>query len=73
MDMPKFKLKAARVNKDMTQEDVAKVLGRNKQTIVNWERGLTEIKMNDLMQLSQLYGIPIEYLEVPEKKKWKNN
>ena len=69
MDMPKFKLKAARVNKDMTQEDVAKVLGRNKQTIVNWERGLTEIKMNDLMQLSQLYGIPIEYLEVPEKKK----
>ena len=69
MDMSKFKLKAARVNKDMTQEDVAKVLGRNKQTIVNWENGLTEIKMNDLMQLSQLYGIPIEYLEVPEKKK----
>ena len=69
MAIPKFKLKAARVNKEMTQEDVAKALNRNKQTIVNWENGVTEIKVNDLMRLSKLYGIPIEYLEVPEKKK----
>lgn len=69
MSIPKFKLKAARVNKEMTQEEVAKALNRNKQTIVNWENGVTEIKVNDLMRLSKLYGIPIEYLEVPEKKK----
>ena len=69
MAIPKFKLKAARVNKEMTQGDVAKALNRNKQTIVNWENGVTEIKVNDLMRLSKLYGIPIEYLEVPEKKK----
>ena len=69
MAMPKFKLKAARVNKEMTQGDVAKALGRNKQTIVNWENGVTEIKVSDLLQLSELYGIPIEFLEVPEKKK----
>ena len=69
MAIPKFKLKAARVNKEMTQEEVAKALNRNKQTIVNWENGVTEIKVNDLMRLSKLYGIPIEYLEVPEKKK----
>ena len=69
MAIPKFKLKAARVNKEMTQGDVAKALGRNKQTIVNWENGVTEIKVRDLLQLSELYGIPIEFLEVPEKKK----
>ncbi len=69
MAIPKFKLKAARVNKEMTQEDVAKALGRNKQTIVNWENGVSEIKVSDLMRLSALYGIPIEFLEVPEKKK----
>ena len=69
MDIPKFKLKATRVNTEMTQEDVAKALNRNKQTIVNWEYGVTEIKVNDLLQLSVLYGIPIEYLEVPEKRK----
>ena len=69
MAIPKFKLKAARVNKEMTQGDVAKALGRNKQTIVNWENGVTEIKVSDLLQLSELYGIPIEFLEVPEKRK----
>ena len=66
--MPKIKLKAARVNAEMTQEDVSKALHRNKQTIVNWENGVTEIKVNDLIRLSELYGIPIEYLEVPEKR-----
>ncbi len=69
MVMLKIKLKAARVNKEMTQADVAKALNRNKQTIVNWENGVTEIKVNDLMRLSKLYEIPIEYLEVPEKRK----
>ena len=68
MAMLKIKLKAARVNKEMTQEDVAKALNRNKQTIVNWENGATAIKVRDLLQLSKLYGIPIEYLEVPEKR-----
>ena len=38
MVYPKIKLKAARVNAEMTQEDVAKALNRNKQTIVNWEK-----------------------------------
>ena len=35
--MPKISLKAARVNAEMTQDDVARVLHRTKQTIVNWE------------------------------------
>ena len=69
MTIPKFRLNAARVNAGMTQTDVAKTLNRNKQTIVNWENGATEIKVRDLLRLSELYGIPIEYLEVPEKKK----
>ena len=69
MTIPKFKLNAARVNAAMTQTEVAKALNKNKQTIVNWEKGATAIKVTDLLQLSELYGIPIEYLEVPEKKK----
>lgn len=68
MVYPKIKLKAARVNAEMTQEDVAKALNRNKQTIVNWENGVTVIKVNDFKLLSELYGIPIEFLAVPEKK-----
>ena len=69
MAIPKFTLPAARVNAGLTQADVAKILNRNKQTIVNWENGVTEIKVSDLIRLSKLYEIPIEYLEVPEKRK----
>lgn len=67
MARPKFNLKAARITAGMTQAEVAKALGRNKQTIVNWEKGDTEINVRDLHRLSALYGIPIEYLMMPEK------
>ncbi len=66
---PKIKLKAARVNAGLTQTEVAHKLNRNKQTIVNWEKGFTEIKVNDLLALSELYGMPIEYLEIPQRRK----
>ena len=62
-------LKAARVNANMTQEDVAKVLERNKQTIVNWENGVTGIHITDFKKLADLYEIPIEKLKIPERKK----
>ena len=66
---PKIKLNAARVNAGLTQTEVARKLNRNKQTIVNWEKGFTQIKVNDLLALSELYGIPIEYLEIPKRRK----
>ena len=58
--MPKITLKAARVNAGMTQEDVAREMHRTKQTIVNWEAGVTAIRPNDLQALSDLYAMPIE-------------
>ena len=61
-------LKAARVNADMTQEDVAIALKRNKQTIVNWENGITKISVADFIKIADLYQIPIEYLKIPERK-----
>ncbi len=66
--MPKISLKAARVNAEMTQDDVAHRLHKTKQTIVNWENGVTDIKFNDLRALSELYAMPIEYLNIPEKR-----
>ncbi len=66
---PKIKLKAARVNAGLTQTEVAQKLNRNKQTIVNWEKGFTEIKGKDLLALSELYEMPVEYLEIPQRRK----
>jgi len=50
-------LKAARVNANMTQEDVARKLRKGKQTIVNWENGRTVMKVNDFTRLCDLYGL----------------
>ena len=66
---PKIKLNAARVNAGLTQTEVARKLNRNKQTIVNWETGFTQIKVNDLLALSELYEMPVEYLEIPQRRK----
>lgn len=63
--MPKITLKAARVNANMTQSDVAKIMHRTKQTIVNWEAGITDIKYSDLLTLSALYKMPVEYIDIP--------
>lgn len=62
-------LKAARVNADLTQEQAAKLVGKTKQTIVNWENGVTEIKYRDLIALSKIYDMPLEMMKTPEKRK----
>lgn len=60
-------LTAARVNAEMTQKDVAKALIVSKQTIVNWEKGKTEPKMQQSRALSNLYKIPLDYIFLPSK------
>lgn len=60
-------LASARVNAEMTQEEVAKHMHVGKQTIVSWEKGTSEPKMSQGRELSKLYGIPIDYIFLPKK------
>lgn len=46
MDTLRISLAAARVNANMTQEKVAKALGLSTQTIINWENGKTQPKID---------------------------
>lgn len=62
--IPKISLNAARVNAGLTQEQAAKAIGKTKQTIVNWETGKTGIKYSDLVKLSELYRMPVEYIDI---------
>ena len=64
--MPKITLKAARVNAELTQDEAAERIGKSKQTIMNWEKGITPIKYCDLIKLSEIYDMPIEYIRIPE-------
>lgn len=61
----KISLAAARVNAGLTQSEVAQIMRIGKQTIVNWEKGITEPKINQARELSDLYKIPLDYIFLP--------
>lgn len=58
-------LAAARVNANMTQQEVADKVHKSKNTIVNWEKGKTKPDFSALTMLSVLYNVPIDYISVP--------
>lgn len=60
-------LAAARVNAKLTQEDVAKKMKIGKRTIINWEKGVSIPSFADLKMLSDIYGIPLDNIFLPQK------
>lgn len=58
----KIKLNAARVNAGLTQEDVAKRLGKSKNTVVNWEKGKSAPDIETGKALAKLYGVSVDDL-----------
>lgn len=63
----KVSLKAARVNANMLQSDVAESLGVAKESVANWENGKTAPKSTVLVRLCNLYGVPIDAIILPNK------
>lgn len=59
----KWRLGACRVNAGYTQKEVAKKLGVMECTVVSWENGKTSPKTDYAQQLSELYGIPLAYMD----------
>ena len=56
----KISLKAARVNANLSQENVAKKMKKSKVTINNWENGKTEIDYGNLTELCRLYSLTLD-------------
>lgn len=65
--MPRISLEAARVNAKLTQKELAEKLGISNVTVVNWEKGVTEPTLSQLRKISQLSGIPMDFIYVPDK------
>lgn len=63
----KISLAAARVNAGYTQAEVAKMLHKTPQTIVNWENGKSPIDTANFVFLCELYKIPQSFIFVPNK------
>lgn len=66
-DQFQISLAAARVNAEMTQDEVANALNVSRNTIIKWESGKVIPRTPQLMALSQVYHIPIEAISLPEK------
>ncbi len=65
--MPRISLEAARVNAQLSQKELANILGVSSSTIINWEKGNSEPTLSQLRKLSELSGIPMDFIFVPEK------
>jgi len=62
------KIKAARMEKKFTQEQVAEVLGVSRQTISNWENGKSYPDIISVIKMSECYCVSLDYLLKGEEK-----
>lgn len=60
--MVEVTLKAARVNKGLTQEEAAKLIGVSADVISNWERQVSFPDVLQLKVIEQVYGVDYRHL-----------
>lgn len=60
--MPKITLKAARVNAGLTQKEAAKRIGISYQTLSDYEKDESKIKLSIIKKMCSVYGFPLEYI-----------
>ena len=60
--MTQISLRAARVNVNLTQKEVAEKTGVHQQTIAKYEKDNTKIPMDLLRQLSELYKVKLDHI-----------
>lgn len=56
----RIKLKAARINAGLTLESAANSLEVSTQTLINWEKGITEPSISQAYEIASLYKIHID-------------
>ena len=62
-----------REDKDLTQTDVAKILGVSQRVYSNYECGQVEISLDSLMKLADYYGVSMDYILGRSKYKGKRD
>lgn len=56
------RLQDLREDKDLRQEDIAKVLGITRQQYQLYESGKREIKFSQVIELARFYKVSIDYI-----------
>lgn len=60
--MFKDRLKELRIEKNLTQEKLAKLIGMSKMTVSHWERGYCEPSIAQLIAIAKLFEVSVDYL-----------
>ncbi|ACX51292.1 transcriptional regulator, XRE family [Ammonifex degensii KC4] len=55
-------LKQLRQRMGLRQDDVARMVGVERSTVANWERGVKQPSLETLVKLSQLFGVSLDEL-----------
>lgn len=64
--MKQISLAAARVNAEMTQQELAKKLGVTRKSIQNWEHGKQKIKKANFIAFCAVTGFNEEDIFLPQ-------
>ena len=64
----KNKIKELRINKGVTQKELAKLVNKSIQSVLNWESGITEISIKDAITLADYFGVSLDELFYHENK-----
>ena len=60
--MKQISIKAARINKDLTQKDLAKRLNVSNKTVSNWENGRSVPKADKIEALCSILEMPYDQI-----------
>ena len=63
----RISLVAARVNAGLKQREMAEIIGVDTTTIHNWENAKSEPTASQLRKISEISGIPMDFLFVSVK------
>lgn len=70
VEKPCVSLAACRANTGMNQKEFAKALDVDPGTIFNWEKNRTQPSLPALIRISELSGIPLSLIFIPENPKF---
>ncbi len=56
------RIRDLREDNDLTQEDVARILGTSQTMYARYERGANELPIRHLIKLADYYGVTTDYI-----------
>lgn len=62
------KIKSKRKELNLTQEYLARELNISRQAVSKWEKGTSEPSMENLVKLSEIFGVDIKYFKNNDEK-----